>query len=239
MPTPMGEYTQIRDAFLGLCKGYKTQTQQAKQLEERIEMSKKDVILKLRDCLIKQAEQDKKPIEPEKISAEIAKDLKEYVTSDYIRKCLGSEFKDQSKVREKKPMVVTTEGSTQHQEEPPTTITPPPRGETTAEMNQRLRANWRDNPYAKLTKSAGAKQEKAYKKKDEEQERKSGAYTGPSIGPKEEVVEEEQETSYFITITDTDIIDEIVLLRTQQNVMRIRLEVDAADRTVMGIRQNR
>jgi hypothetical protein len=237
LTTPTFLYLQVIDEFI---KKYDYH----QKLGETLEISKKETVIKLKELLIKEAEMDKKPIDPEKISAKITNDLKGRISGTYIREILGPEFKDQSKVREQKPVIrqpvmVTTTGEAAEPEPEEKEDSPPPKGESKAEMNRRIRENWRKNPYAKLTKSVGAKQEKAYKKKDEEQERKSGGYTGPSIGPKEEVVEEEQETSYFITITDTDIIDEIVLLRTQQNVMRIRLEVDAADRTVMGIRQNR
>jgi hypothetical protein len=238
MPTPMGEYQQILDDFIRLCKRHKSQSEQVVILGEKIETSKKDVILKLRDCLIKQAEQNKKPIDLEKISAEIAKDVKEFVTVQYINRVLGPEFTQEKYVTEKnkvkKSILVTADGGMEQQQEPKTE-SPPPRDETTAEMNQRLRANWRVNPYDKLTHRAGAKQEKAYKKKDEEQERKSGAYTGPSIGPKEDLIEEEEEETILVTL-DTDQIDEIVMLRTERHAMAVRLEIDMDSKQVIGIK---
>lgn len=240
MIAPLTEYTQTRDSFLSLCKGYKLQSNQVKQLEEKIEMSKKDVILKLKDCLIRYAEQNKKQIEPEKISAEISNDLREYVTPDYVRKCLGSEFKDQSKVRERKPIMITTEGSTVNQEEEKEEEErPTPKGETNAERNKRYREEYERNKYKKITSSANAKIQRADKKEGESQQQTTPrpTYTGPSIGPKEEEQEEEEDTIITVYITDTDMIDEICLLRQEQNAERIGLEIDLGNKTVIGIKK--
>jgi hypothetical protein len=226
------EYKLILDSFIRLYDDHE-------RLGERLEISKKDTVIKLKNVLIKEAEQDRKSIDPEKISARIANDLKGRISPDYVRKCLGDEFKDQSKVR--KPVattaipapaiMVTADGDVQKHES-----SQPPRGEIKEEKRKREFEEWQRAKYTKVASKASNKLQYAERKAQQQQSGKP--YTGPSIGePKEQEIEEEQEKTYFISITDTDLIDEIVLLRIKQNVMRIKLEVSVADNSVISIRK--
>jgi len=229
----MSEYEQIIDQI-------KTNEKTKKDLDEKHEVSKKQLVLKAKDVLLKEN------FKIENIAKKIVDDLKGYVNQSYIRSLLESEFKNQSKAT-RVPQIMNADGSLAAEAESQSNT-----NESKEEKQKRLRQEYEENKYYSGAKNAnkniGGSMSASTTVSESDNTTSSGKLFIPSnkILPEDQaVVSHDNKTGEIVKSEqiaieiDADILDQIVILRSQNNVTKAKLIIDAKTFEVITVQASK
>lgn len=184
---------------------YESAIEEAKSAARNFESTKKEIIFKCRDILIKNNHPE------DTVSTKICDDLKGYIDSSYIRRLLGNEFKDKAKQREKQ--IINNDGSVANVTE---TETANPSLSSDSKGSDDLP---NENKYY-----AGAKQASKSMQKQIEKEKESDNDSENTMLAVEHSIELNEE-----------ILEQIKILTEQNNVKKVWLKVNTRNNEVITV----
>lgn len=222
----MTEYDQVIELIK---KNEKTM----KDLSDKHEVSKKELVLKAKDILLKNN------FKMENITKKIVEDLKGYVNGSYIRSLLEAEFKNQSKAN-RVPQVMATDGSLVPDAQTNST------NETKEDKLKKARQEYEENKYYSGAKNAAKTVNNSMISPNVE----TSSNNKLTI-PQSKIIPEDQraintnssgeivKSEQLAIELESDILDQIVIMRQQNKVNKVNLIIDAKTFEVVTIRASK